>query len=421
MTIKPTRRSDDDLKDHGTDHLRIVPASALSDSVPGSLRVQAPLPRLSDLTRLLQLERYEHQRRLAMEHQLWSTHVAAARTARLLQHCRSVRRTLAECVKLENKSSFLKLINAFDDALSDSYAPLPGPLVDSRTDTENACGYPPSFLDGLQCTAQDALLEFLSKVRTDGHFIADRLATLNTQELLALLSARALSGSDESVFGSSPRSTPRISRSLGSLVDGQVHALSSNEFASPLNVLVHIVRGTIGGSIEAEATATDVWATVCARLISEQKSGSDKIVSAVIDVWAHSSSWPGRTRIDTWLLQTLQKGTVVLEDSHRQSYSMRMQASQSPDFEDADQLEDFYANAVRSLLCLLTDSATACVIPEGARRLCAAISSKLRHSPRHHKALPNFVITRWLVPRFLHDAVVSPEVVPDYMLADNLG
>lgn len=366
-------------------------------------------PSLLEISRLLRLQKYQSRTCRQVQRQLYRVQTVRARSSRLIHTARSVHRTLAECIRGEDKHSFVNLYNSFHDAVNDCSDQIRDSLETIPTPHDTLDGYPASFLDTLPPDARSSVLEFLSNVKHDGVFVADRLAALTHREAVALLPEKGLSKSSDSIFGSSPRTSSRTSRHLGFVVDGQTELLSSSEYSSPLETLIHSVRGTFRHGLQDDNTATTVWATACARLIAEQKHGSEKLVPFVIDTWAFSSPWQGKDRLGSWILQTLQKGTFLLEQPSRQSFRARVQGRPEAAAEDETRLETFYAEAVNSLLTLLADTKEASVIPEGARRLCQAICLKLKSSARHQVAFPNFVMTRWLFTSFLPDAITLPE------------
>ncbi|TKA64964.1 hypothetical protein B0A55_09907, partial [Friedmanniomyces simplex] len=208
----------------------------------------------------------------------------------------------------------------------------------------------------------------------------------------------------------------------GYVADKQTDSLSSLAFRSALETLVYSVSAYSGGSNVEDRRALDVWSTVCARLIAEQKPGSEKLVPAVLDLWAVSTAWPGKQRLELWLLQTLQRGAFLLEQPSKQSFRMRIQVRpEIPALEDV-QAEAFYVDAVDQLLELLSDTSGVAVIPEPALRMCRAIWTKLPQDSGHQRGLSRFLLTRWLFSSFAMDAIVLPEafgMLPDYYISDN--
>ena len=395
---------------HGTEpqeaaEVLLEASSCRGNPVQGNF--QEPVPSLHDLTRLLHLEKYQGRKCKQVQHQLYQVQTVATRTSRLVHTARSVQRTLAECIKSEDKHSFVSLFNALHDAFDCSGAT---ESYDETRCTVNALGvdYPNSFLDVLPSESRTVILDFLLKVRHDGDFLADRLATLTHGELVSLLPEKGQPRSAESIFGSSPRTSSRSSRHLGFVADSQTDLLTSFEYASPLEAIILSVRGVADPSLASDPIATDVWSTICARLISEQKPGCERFVPAIINMWALASPWPGRERLSVWISQILQNGSFLHEQPNKQTFRLRTQGS-SDNLDEEAGTSQYYGNSVNSLLSLLGDENGASVVPEGALKLCRAICLKLQPSYGHRQAFPNFVLTRWLFSSFLPDAIALPE------------
>ena len=366
------------------------------------------LPSLFDLSRGLHARQTQQQASLELQTRLYQSHVLAARTTRLLHTARSVQRTLAECIKAEDKHSFINLFNALRDAVSGSFqsvASRPRPTYAG----EDLEGYPNSFLDVLSPSTRDTLLDFTLKVKQDVAFVADRLAALTQKEMVALLPDKRIPRSTDSVFGSSSRMSSRASRHLAFVVDGQTDLLSACEFSSPLETLVCAVRGISSQPLYLDPEATDLWATVCARLVSEHKPGSERLVPAVIDLWAASSDWPGKEQLRLWMCDVLQQGIPLLDLDSRKTFRVRAGIRSEQDALDEQRLETFDTESVLSLLALLANPGVASVIPPGARTLCQAICQKLEDVPNHRHAFPNFVLNRWLFASYIPDALTCPE------------
>lgn len=376
-----------------------------SEDVPSS-HGPATLPSLDALTYLHRLERYQARKCKQIQHELHQSQIAGARASRLAHTARLVQRTLAECIRSEDKHSFVNLSNALHDALDGIDATSP---ADQTKETENVrpVDYPNSFLDALPTESRVVMLDFLSKVRHDGDFVADRLSALTHKELVSLLPEKVRS--TDSIFGSSPRTSSRTSKHLGFVADGQTELLSSFEYGSPLETLILSTRGISHPSLVSDSTATDMWSTICARLILEQKPGFERFVPAVINIWAMSSPWPGAERLSMWISQVLQEGIFLLELPNKQTFRLRAQGLVESNADNEASVGQYFASCVNSLLSLLCNPASPSVIPDGAVNLCRAIFRKLHPSQQHQQAFPNFVLTRWVVSSFLPDAITLPE------------
>ncbi|KAI6870048.1 hypothetical protein KC334_g19109, partial [Hortaea werneckii] len=158
-----------------------------------------------------------------------------------------------------------------------------------------------------------------------------------------------------------------------------------------------------------ERRSLDLWSTVCARLIIEQKPGSEKLVPAVLDIWTSSCHWPGKTRIGLLIAETLRKGAFLLEQPSKQSFRIRVHGRPDSSADDEKKSEEFYSQATDALLELLADPSNVSVIPNKALEMCRAIWTKLQTSPGHQRGFPHFILTRWLFSSFLVQVVTLPE------------
>lgn len=368
-----------------------------------------PLPSLGELAKLLRSEIYQSRRSACLQASLHRIQVAAGKTSRLLSIARSAQQTLAECIRSEDKQSFTNLYSVFQAAAADCTGPAYIEVEDQPSDLHEEPACPPeSFMDALPQTQRSALLDFLSQIRGQRGYLADRLSVLSRTDLLSLLPDRSVLRSSDSVFDSSVRSTSRVSRNLGYVVDSQTDLLTSFDSASPLEALVNATR-RLDRSPQHDSTASDIWAMACGKLVSDQKRGMEKIVPALIDIWAASSPWPGSRRLECWIGHTLQDGAFILDQPSNQSFRVRIQGRQDPKAEDDARAEAFFHRAVYSLLELLADEADASAIPDGALSFCRRTFSHI-DSHGQRDAFCNFVLTRWLFNSFLVDAVTLPEV-----------
>jgi hypothetical protein len=361
------------------------------------------VPSLSEISRLLRLQKYHKTRSRQAEDRLRHLQNVAAKTNRLICATRSIQHTLAECIKSEDRNSFVNLLHAFHDA-TDDISQVPSMLADVSKASQG------SFLEDLSPSARSTVLEVMTKVRHDGSFVADQLENLSQKELVALLPDLSSSRPSDSIFASSMRTMSRTSRPFGFVVDAQVDFISTYSYCSALETLIFATQSISSPSPSADARATEVWSTACARLISRQRPGSEKFVPAILDIWASSISWPCKDRLGVWILETLNRGAFLLDLANRQTFKARMETRTETPTEDELRTETFYAQAVSGLLDLLADSTGASIIPPGALAMSRSISDRLSHSPGHQRGLPQFLVTRWLSSSFLIDAITLPEV-----------
>ncbi|GAB7364234.1 hypothetical protein MBLNU230_g4782t1 [Neophaeotheca triangularis] len=380
-----------------------------------------PCPSIAEVTRLLRIQEYQKRKCQQAQSQLRGLRFAVARNTRLLNSFCSVRGTFAECIRSEDKPSFANLHDAFQEACAATDSRPASIELDDPTDAKAPLNYPPSFIDQLSGSSRDTLLDFLGQLRSDGTFIAERLLALSHKELLVLLPENQKGPAQESVFGSPGRGSSRLSKPLGYVVDGQLDQIGGSGFASSLESLICTVRCTGVPTHEEQTRELHVWATVAAKLIIEQKPGSEKFVPALLNMWSGFHAWQGKDGLGQWIAKTLQDGSFLLEQPNKQTFRMRAQGRPEGSAEDEARMEAFYTRAVNSLLDLLGDTSQVSIVPNGATALSKAILRSLSSSPGHQRAFPQFVMARWLLPAFFHEAITLPEahgLLADHYISD---
>jgi hypothetical protein len=362
-----------------------------------------------NIRQLMRSQRYQRRKTHVAQENLTRLQTAAARTVRLACAARSAHRTFAECIRLEDKSNFANLLYAFHDASDACFFPADPAELDLQDMPLAGPGI--SFLDGLSSSSRGVVLDLLSKLRYDGAFIADRLSSLTQSEATALLSHRSNPRFTEtSIFGGMSKLSPRASSALGPLVDSQMELLASQSFGSPLEMLIYLPRSITKVDPGEDDLSTDIWAQVCARMITDRSPVCEKILSAVFDVFARMCPWPGKERLEVWILQTLQQGAFLLEAPPPRTFRARMEGEKDGGDEYDARKEAFYSTAAQSLLELLADPSGASVLPPGALQICRATSSNLQATPELQNDYSHAVLLKWLTSDFLMDAIVAPEV-----------
>ena len=374
----------------------------------GSVMPSTLVPDLDEVSHLLRQAKYYKQRRVQTQRLFHRLQTATSRTQRLAIASRHVRRTLAECLRSEDKHSFAHMFNTFQVACEQ----LPDlTLVDSSDSelglnpTESLSG---SFLEVLSHSSRETTMKLLMRLRYDKHFVADRVALLSHKELIAMLSDGTSSRRAESVLGGSQRASTRSAKPLGFVVDRVVDDISTAGYRSPLETLVHLHNPT-GEDSPAYGRSTEIWAHVAGRLISERQAGGDRLTSTLLDIWSSQGEWIGKDRLRTWMLHTLRRGQFILEQPSRQSFRMRVQGQVDLSAEETARTEAFYKDSTDQLLELLGDPNGASAVPTTALDFTSAIHASLDGSPNHQRDLPSFVATRWLFGSFLMDMIVLPE------------
>jgi hypothetical protein len=186
--------------------------------------------------------------------------------------------------------------------------------------------------------------------------------------------------------------------------------LASQGFGSPLEMLIYVPRSVTKTDPGEDDMSTEVWSHVCARMITDRNPVCERFLSTVFDVFARMCPWPGKERLEVWMLQTLQQGAFLLEGPPPRTFRARMEGEKDGGDEYDARKDAFYSKSAQSLLELLADPNGASVLPPGALRICRATSSNLQASPELQHDYSHAVLLKWLTSDFLIDAIVAPEV-----------
>jgi hypothetical protein len=149
---------------------------------------------------------------------------------------------------------------------------------------------------------------------------------------------------------------------------------------------------------------TEIWATVCARLITaENRTGTDQFICAVLNMWAAMREWSGRSNLEWYLMKILEDGQFLLERGQKNNGKN----AEPRTAKDQIASEEFFDAAVKGLFEIIDDP-TAEGIPDSVVELGSAILRKL--DPKRHSNTKRFLVSKWLFYDFLLNAIVHPEV-----------
>ncbi|KAA8618267.1 hypothetical protein PtrSN002B_009104 [Pyrenophora tritici-repentis] len=397
---------------------RLLPAdlSSYTDSYLPTAAIPPSATSLAELAHLIRLQGYQEQRKAHSRVRLHRWLVSSALSARLV-HCGELSyRSLVDSFRSDDKKAFAALYNALNDVRNSCDATRQYALLEPDLEfgkSKNMRGEKPltssTFLNEVPSKILDDLLDFISEIRTNPDFLATRISNLSPQELAALTSFRQAMDPIDSV---SAFQTPR-GRNVGPQRQNQqgsspVERLLSFQRHDPLSALIYTIFANSSGPDSAEdLRRTDVWATVCAKLIKDTKS-SHNFIRTVLDVWAGMREWPGKANLELYIMQVLQDGQFLLEKAEEPAVrsGTQMTARSTKDTIAAD---EFYDKAVKRLFEVVDDEPSAGGIPEGALEIGNAILRKLGEEKNLRKASQNFFVSRWLFSSFLFNAIIRPE------------
>jgi hypothetical protein len=387
---------------------------------------------LEELAHWVRLSKYHERKRANTRIRLQRSLVSTALSARLTRCGEIARRNLVDCFRGDDKKTFAPLYNAIHDVRKSCdelrrYALLepemeslqsPGLASSDSLDTSadvgmgagaGALGSMAPFLFELSATSRETFLSFLTQVRTNPDYLATRICSLTSLELNALTSFHQGSEVIESVlpFHSRPsgRGHASASNRNSAHVPSAIERLLSFQRHDPLSALIHTCFPNSAGPDSAEdKRRTEIWATACARMIGESKSGSEPILTSVLNVWAAMRDWSGKSNMEWYLMKILEDGAFLLdraEDQHGTRFNLS-------DWTQKDSIaaEEFYEKAVEELFEVVDDE-DATGIPEGLIELGNEILKRL--DSKYVDSTRRWFVYKWLFSVFLFGVVIHPE------------
>lgn len=397
---------------------RLLPAdlSIYSDALLPTAAIPTSATSLAELAHLIRLQGYQEQRKAHSRVRLHRWLVSSALSARLV-HCGELAyRTLVDNFRSDDKKQFAQLYNALNDVRNSCDATRQYALLEPDLELGKAKGAAKTdklsfstFLNHVPSKILDDLLDFISEVRTNPDFLAARIASLSQQELASLSSFRQALDPVESVIAitGARGKNPAASKPSQS-GPSPVERLLSFQRHDPLAALIYTIFANSSGPDSAEdLRRTDVWATTCAKMIKENKAGTDRFVKTILDVWAGMREWPGKANLELYLMQALQDGQFLLEKAEDQPTRQGQPAPRST--KDTIAADEFFDKAVKRLFEVVDDEPSAGGIPEGVLEIGNAILRKLDDERGARRGAQMFFVSRWLFTTYLMNAIIHPE------------
>lgn len=375
---------------------------------------------LDELAHLVRLSTYQERKRAHSRVRLQRSLVSTALSARLARCGELAHRTLVDNFRADEKKSFANLYNAIHDVRNScdatrKYALLEPdldkgrPHPNGRDDSDCLS----TFMNEIPQRSRETLLNFLTQIRTNPDYLASRIASLTPAELSALTIFHQGLEPIDSVLPFHTRSKGAASsiHRNSSHIPTAVERLLSFQRHDPLSALIHTCFANSAGPDSVEdLRRTDVWATTCARLITESKPGTDPFICSVLNVWTAMRDWSGRSNMEWYLMKILEDGAFLLERAEEQAGPrIHVEPRSAKDTIAAD---EFYEAAIKGLFEVVDDPGAG-GIPEGLLELGNAILRKL--DPKRHNPTRRFLVSKWLFSVFLLNAIIHPEVGDSYI------
>lgn len=396
---------------------RLLPAdlSSYTDALLPTAAIPTSATSLAELAHLIRLQGYQDQRKAHLRVRLHRWLVSSALSARLV-HCGELAyRTLVDNFRSDDKKAFASLYNALNDVRNSCDATRQYALLEpdlefgkSKAMKSDKALSSSTFLNEVPSKILDDLLDFISEIRTNPDFLASRISSLSQAELASLSSFRQAMDPIDSVMAMQARGKNLGTQKPNHQGSNPVERLLSFQRHDPLAALIYTIFANSSGPDSAEdLRRTDVWATTCAKLIKDTKSGSN-FIRTVLDVWAGMREWPGKANLELYLMQVLQDGQFLLEKAEEQSARSGTQPAPRST-KDTIAADEFFDRAVKRLFEVVDDEPSAGGIPEGVLEIGNAILRKLDEEKNLRKASQNFFVSRWLFSTFLLNAIIHPE------------
>jgi hypothetical protein len=391
-----------DISQYTSAHLRDVATDSASTT-------------LDELAHLVRLSTYQERKRSQSRIRLQRSLVSTALSARLARCGELAHRTLVDNFRADDKKAFATLYNAVHDVRSSCDATRRYALLEPELDlgrpvaeSMNEPGTFQTFMHEIPSQSRDTLFHFLSQIRTNPDFLATRISNLTPAEMSALtVFHQGLEPIDSVLpFHNRTKGHPPSLNRNSTHIPSAIERLLSFQRHDPLSALIHTCFANSAGSDTAEdLRRTEIWATVCARILSENKSGIDTFMCSVLNIWTAMRDWSGRSNMEWYLMKILEDGAFLLEKAEDQAGTrIHVEPRNAKDSIAAD---EFYEAAVKGLFEIVDDPGAG-GIPEGLLELGNAILRKL--DSKQVAGMRRFLVSKWLFSVFLLNAIVHPEV-----------
>lgn len=366
---------------------------------------------LEELAHVVRLSLYQERKRTHSRVRLQRSLVSTALSARLARCGELAHRTLVDNFRADEKKAFANLYNAIHDVRDSCDATRRYAVLEPDFDNEKPVGSKESrvstFMHEIPQRSRDSLLKFLTQIRTNPDYLASRISSLSATELSALTVFHQGLEAVNSTLPFHNRSKGHLSGNNrpSAHVPTPVERLLSFQRHDPLSALIHTCFANSAGPDSLEdLRRTDVWATTCARLISESKTGADPFICNVLNVWTAMRDWSGRSNMEWYLMKILEDGAFLLEKAEDQAGTrIHVEPRNAKDSIAAD---EFYSAAVEGLFEIIDDPGAG-GIPEGLLELGNAMLRKLDH--KLHHTTRRFFVSKWLFSVFLLNVIIHPE------------
>lgn len=367
---------------------------------------------LAEVRDIIALEQYNKQRLALQQSALDNLTRTCSINSRLIPSLDRAHRALADCFQNGDSTGFAKVYRTCENIVE---ACMTHTVQTSTMNLEDPVDHkhtaPMSWLERLPGDCQQVVINFLTDLRTDTNFLAERLSSLSFSELIELLPRSDISRRPQSIFQGQPQRSPAgYSRSQPSqeseLVLGKLRNLHQGD---PFFVLSHgifAIAGTQGS--KEQFLKNRVWSNACARVIAEGRPGSDDFTTCTLDAFFDGNNWSLKPRLETFIAKVLQEGAFLVDPTSREPSDFKAPM----EIRNANAViakSNFFDQALKDLLGLLLSFPPMSMLPQGLYILICSTLGKI-HNAEVRKRARNFIVSKWFVSSVLAQALTNPEV-----------
>ena len=367
---------------------------------------------LAEVRDVIALEHYHKQRLALQQSALDNLTRKCSINSRLIPSLDRAHRALSDCFQNGDSTGFAKVYRTCENIVE---ACITHPVETSTMDLEEPVDHkhttPMSWLQRLPEDCQQIIINFITDLRTDTNFLAERLSSLSFSELIELLPRSDTSRRPQSIFQGQPqRSTagynPSPPSQGGELVLGKLRNLHQGD---PFFVLAHCIFAIAGTQGSTERYLKNrVWSNACARVIVEGRPGSDDFTTCTLDAFFDSSNWSLKPRLERFIAKVLQEGAFLVDPTSREPSDLKAPM----EIRNANVViakSNFFDQALKDLLGLLLSFPLMAMLPNGLHTFICSTLGKI-HNAEVRKRARNFIVSKWFVSSVLSQALTNPEV-----------
>ncbi|KAL8719497.1 MAG: hypothetical protein Q9225_003506 [Loekoesia sp. 1 TL-2023] len=363
---------------------------------------------------LIDLEHYHRSQTESLKHMLDNLALTDGLNRRLIPSLSTAYQAMADFYQIGDQSAFISLYQACED-ISEACK---GHAIEERSHMDlrqplfgRSLPHPDSWLERLPQDCQNHILDFITRLRIEPHFLADRLSALSFGAFAELLSHSSTSQNLNSVFGAHHQR--QISgHNQNFLFRGSpptVEKLRQFQKGDPLFLLFHVVfNSSCGPGTKEYLRRTQVWSTACARVIAEGKPGSDALTLTTLDAFSGSRNWHLAPQVESYIANTLQEG-AFLADPALTSSNKSMEPLEIRNANAAIATSKFFDKALKDLLAILLNTSPSNMMPDGVLHLIRSILINISNIEVRNRAR-KFIISKWFISSFLGRILTYPEV-----------